>query len=335
MRIAPIPLGQWIAQSLLMKSLIKHVQKAATIDVPLLIEGETGTGKDMLANACHLESKRADFPFLAINCAGIPDDVVESELFGFVDHMSSTKRIAKKGFFEEANNGTVLLDQIDEMSPQMQSKLLRFINDGTFRRVGEDKEVYVDVRIICSTQKNLFRLVKTGKFREDLYYRLSVITVFIPPLRDRRMDIMPLAHFLIEQLADELNIPIPQCTADVVPLLTQADWPGNVRQLKNVLYQSLLQLDGSHLTADKLVLNELETASVSIEESILDSMNGEYHSMLEDQYLIGSLDEIMSRYEHLVLAKLFVEYPSSRKLGKRLGISHTAIANKLRNYGIH
>lgn len=319
-----MPLEAWIAESHSMQKLIKHAKRVANLDVPLLIEGETGTGKEMLAKACHFESNRASFPFLALNCAGIPEEAVESELFGFV-----AGNLEKKGFFEQAHNGTVLLDQIEEMSLSMQNKLLRFINDGTFRRVGEDKEIYVDIRIICATQKNIISLVKQGLFREDLYYRLNVVILRIPPLRERKSDIMPLAHFILNQLSTQLGMTAPKCTADVAHILVNLDWPGNIRQLKNTLYQSLVQLESEHLSADDLVVDNVKDQHIELSESYFES------DMLSEDELNGTLEEIIDRYEKKVLEQLYVIYPSSRKLGSRLGISHTAIANKLRHHNIH
>lgn len=150
----------------------------------------------------------------ALNCASIPEDAVESELFGHAPE-------GKKGFFEQANGGSVLLDEIGEMSPRMQAKLLRFLNDGTFRRVGEDHEVHVDVRVICATQKNLVELVQKGMFREDLYYRLNVLTLNLPPLRDCPQDIMPLTELFVARFADEQGVPRPKLTADLNTVLTR------------------------------------------------------------------------------------------------------------------
>ncbi|GKX54688.1 TyrR family transcriptional regulator [Leminorella grimontii] len=297
-----------------MKTLIEQANRLAMLDAPLLIVGDTGTGKDVLAQACHMRSARRDKPFLALSCASLPDDVVESELYG---HAGSAQQEAKKGFFEQANGGTVLLDNISEMSPKMQSKLLRFLNDGTFRRVGEDKEVHVDVRVICATQKSLFNLVSQGVFREDLYYRLNVLTLTLPPLRERVPDIMPLAEQFITLFADQLGITKPRLSPDITPLLTQYGWPGNVRQLKNVLYRAVTQMEGSELQAKDIVLPEV-TAEMMLNNDIMD----------------GSLDEICKRFECAVLTQLYGSYPSTRKLAKRLGVSHTAIANKLREYGL-
>ncbi|AKJ42270.1 Transcriptional regulatory protein tyrR [Pragia fontium] len=309
--------GHIVAISSKMKQLIEQANKLAMLDVPLLIQGDTGTGKDVLAHACHMRSARREQPFLAINCASMPDDVVESELYGYGGSTYPAVVESKKGFFEQANGGSVLLDNISEMSPTMQTKLLRFLNDGTFRRVGEDKEVYVDVRVICATQKNLFNLVNQGLFREDLYYRLNVLTLTIPPLRERVSDIMPLTEQFITLFADQQGVPRPKLSGDIIPLLTQYGWPGNVRQLKNVLYRSFTQLEGNELQAKDIVLPEVAT-----------------EMMLNNDLMDGTLDEICKRFECSILTQLYGSYPSTRKLAKRLGVSHTAIANKLREYGL-
>ncbi|MDR0219294.1 MAG: transcriptional regulator TyrR [Enterobacteriaceae bacterium] len=313
-----------IAVSPKMVHFIEQARKMAMLDAPLLLIGDTGTGKDEFAKACHLRSARGKQPFLGLNCASMPDDVVESELFGYaagaypsVQAYQDVQK-SKKGFFEQANGGTVLLDEIGEMSPQMQIKLLRFLNDGTFRRVGEDNEVKVDVRIICATQKNLLELVQNGEFREDLYYRLNVLTLTLPPLRERQADIMPLVDYFVTRFAEEQGIVKPKLSSDLAPFLCGYDWPGNVRQLRNAIYRALTQLEGDKLSPQDIQLPKLETDSPFISEDILD----------------GSLDEISKRFERSVLTRLYSHYPSTRKLAKRLGVSHTAIANKLREYGL-
>ncbi|WP_159566382.1 transcriptional regulator TyrR [Budvicia diplopodorum] len=309
--------GHIVTVSNKMRQLIEQANKLAVLDAPLLIIGDTGTGKDELAQASHLRSARRDKPFLALSCASLPDDVVESELFGQAASGYPNVVEAKKGFFEQANGGSVLLDSISEMSPTMQSKLLRFLNDGTFRRVGEDNEVHVDVRVICATQKSLLNLVSQGLFREDLYYRLNVLTLNIPPLRERVQDIMPLTEQFITLFVDQLGIPRPKLAPELTALLTQYGWPGNVRQLKNVLYRGLTQMEGNELRVKDIVLPEITS-----------------EMMLNHNIMEGSLDDICKRFECSVLTQLYSSYPSTRKLAKRLGVSHTAIANKLREYGL-
>lgn len=306
-----------VAASPKMRHVLDQARKLAMLDAPLLIVGDTGTGKDILARACHLRSPRGKQPFLALNCAALPDDVAESELFGHAAGAYPNALEGKKGFFEQAHGGSVLLDEIGEMSPRMQTKLLRFINDGTFRRVGEEHEVHVDVRVICATQKNLTELVQRGEFREDLYYRLNVLTITIPPLRERPQDIMPLTELFVARFADEQGVARPKLANDLGSFLSKYGWPGNVRQLKNAIYRALTQAEGFELRPQDIVLPEFE-----VEMS------------LGDEVLDGSLDDISKRFERSVLTRLYRTYPSTRKLAKRLGVSHTAIANKLREYGL-
>lgn len=300
-----------------MRQVVDQARKLAMLDAPLLIVGDTGTGKDMLARACHLRSARGKNPFLALNCASLPDDVAESELFGHAAGAYTNALEGKKGFFEQANGGSVLLDEIGEMSPRMQTKLLRFLNDGTFRRVGEEHEVHVNVRVICATQKNLIELVQRGEFREDLFYRLNVLTLQLPPLRDRPQDILPLTEMFVARFADEQGMARPRLSPQLNAFLTRYAWPGNVRQLKNSLYRALTQLEGYELRPQDIVLPE-QALDVS----------------LGNEALEGTLDQITSRFERSILTRLYLSYPSTRKLAKRLGVSHTAIANKLREYGL-
>ncbi|RLM26549.1 DNA-binding transcriptional regulator TyrR [Brenneria alni] len=306
-----------VAVSAKMRQVVEQARKLAMLDAPLLIVGDTGTGKDMLARACHLRGPRAKNPFLALNCAALPDEVMESELYGHAPGAYPNALEGKKGFFEQANGGSVLLDEVGEMSAQMQTKLLRFLNDGTFRRVGEDHEMHVDVRVICATKKNLLEMVQRGEFREDLYYRLNVLTLTLPPLRERPADIMPLTELFVARFADEQGIPRPRLAADLPQLLPQYGWPGNIRQLKNTLYRALTQLEGNKLRMQDI---ELPAFSVEMPQS--------------EELLEGSLDDISKRFERSVLTRLYQTYPSTRKLAKRLGVSHTAIANKLREYGL-
>ncbi|MBY6199191.1 transcriptional regulator TyrR [Vibrio hangzhouensis] len=299
------------------KALMSQAKKLAMLDQPLLIEGETGTGKEMLAKACHNRSNRASHPFLVLSCASMPDDVAETELFGHAPG-SFNHEHGHKGIFEQANGGTVLLDEIGEMSPHLQIKLLRFLQDGTFRRVGEEHEVHVDVRIIASTRHNLADLAEQGSFREDLYYRLNVLTLSIPPLRERASDIAPLLELFVAKHSNKLGIAKPDSSDDLVKALSNYPWPGNMRQLDNMVLRALTQMTGNKLELEDFNLPKLEAVS-----------SGSVNLNVD-----GSLDDIMKDYESRVLEKLYQSFPSSRKLAKRLNVSHTSIANKLRDYNI-
>ncbi len=300
------------------KALINQAKKLAMLDQPLLIEGETGTGKEMIAKACHTRSERASKPFLVISCASMPDDVAETELFGHAP--GSFNHIeGHKGIFEQAHEGTVFLDEIGEMSPHIQIKLLRFLQDGTFRRVGEEHEVHVNVRVIASTRHNLAQLAESGQFREDLYYRLNVLTLNIPPLRERPSDIQPLIELFVAKHCKKLNMVKPLVSDEVAEKLAHYPWPGNIRQLENAALRALTEVDDHQ----PLGIEHFHLPSVENVSNNVDHLN-----------LEGSLDSIMKEYEAKILDRLYQSFPSSRKLANRLSVSHTSIANKLRDYGI-
>lgn len=309
----------FIKNSLAMQKLIKQAKAFSLQSEPLLISGSTGSGKDLLALACHQYSQRGDQIFLGLNCAAMPDEVVESELYGHAPGAYPGAIDGKKGFFEQANGGSVLLDGIDEMSYRMQTKLIRFINDGSFRRVGDDNEVSVDVRIICATKVDLLSLVKQGKFREDLYYRLNVLPLSLPNLKDRREDIIELALYFINQFANKHGILAPELTEEAKAVLLNYSWPGNVRELKNILYSALAQLNGKQITENDLILPKAADNNLYLDNENIEGK---------------TLDEMTKHFEKQILQQLYQTYPSSRKLSKRLGISHTAVANKLREYEI-
>lgn len=308
----------FVGSSTKYKTLISQAKKLSDIDQSLLIQGETGTGKEMLARACHNASIRSGKAFMVVNCAAMPDDVAETELFGYAPGAFPNMPEGKKGIIEQADGGTVFFDEISEMSPLLQIKLLRFIQDGNFRRVGEEKEIHVDVGIIGASKKELLDLVEQGVFREDLYYRLNVLFLEIPPLRERPSDIATLFEFFVAQLCKELSIVKPSISEDVYEYLRSYSWPGNVRQLKSSTLKALTQMDRNQLETSHFMLPISEAKTASMMDINVD----------------GTLDEIMKSYESMILTGLYGDFPSSRKLAKRLGVSHTAIANKLRDYGI-
>ncbi|WP_324024269.1 transcriptional regulator TyrR [Aeromonas caviae] len=305
------------AESQKMKEVLAQAAKLAMQDAPLLIVGETGTGKELLARACHGASLRSSHPFMALNCAAMPDNVAESELFGYAPGAFGNNTEGKRGVLELASGGTLMLDEIGDMSPHLQTKFLRVLQDGVFRRVGDEQEVRVNVRFICTTQKQLLDLVHEGKFREDLYYRLNVLSLNLPPLRERKADIMALAQQFVSRFASELQRPRPRFTRNMAEYLTAYRWPGNVRQLRNCLYRAMTLLEGDDIGPEHV---DLPVAA--------DAMP------LIDEWFEGGLDEAVKRFESRLLERLYPAFPSTRQLAKRLGVSHTAIANKLREYGI-
>ncbi|MGL4473380.1 MAG: transcriptional regulator TyrR [Shewanella sp.] len=298
-----------------MKLVVNQARRMAQLDAPLLITGETGTGKELMARACHDASLRRDYPFIAINCAALPDSAAEEELFGFV----ANGKLVKRGFFEEAQGGTVFLDEIAEMSKAAQVKLLRLLQDGCFRRIGGDEEVRVDVRIICSTQKNLAELCQQGSFREDLYYRIHVLSFHMPALRERRVDVIPLTEMFLEHYSQQLSSPLRRISANCRDHLLTYAWPGNVRQLKNAVFRAVSMWDGS----TELTIEQLKLPSYA-----------EGFGYFDNEF-DGTLDDAMRQFEANLLRRLYPAFPSTRQLAKKLGVSHTAIANKLRDYQIN
>ncbi len=220
---------------------------ARSSDATILLTGESGTGKDLVARAIHATSARADGPFMNITCSALADTLLESELFGHERGAFTDARHQKKGLLEQADAGTVFLDEIGEMAPSLQSKLLRFLEDHTFRRVGGSTEIRPDVRVIAATNRDLAAMVSDGTFREDLYYRLTVLHLHLPPLRDRREDVGPLATLFIDRFNTELGKSVRNLSVRALSELSDYGWPGNVRELRNVLERAVLLAEGDEL----------------------------------------------------------------------------------------
>jgi TyrR family helix-turn-helix protein len=296
--------------------------RCAVLDAPVLILGETGTGKELVAHACHTVSPRKEAPFLALNCAAVPESLAESELFGYAPGaFSGAQRGGKPGLLELAQGGTVFLDEIGEMSPYLQAKLLRFLNDGSYRRVGGAREHKGNVRIIAATHRDLSLMVSERTFREDLYYRLNVLRLELPPLRARGEDIVLLARHFIHQSSQQVGRRAPGLSPTARDALLSHPWPGNVRQLQNVLFRAVTLCDHSVLGAEDLDL------------SLPAPPEGWFVANVPAATVID-WDDAKGAFERDILQRLYPEFPSSRKLATRLKTSHTMIANKLRKYGI-
>ena len=303
------------ASSSAMRKVIREAKRMVMLDSAMLLVGETGTGKELLAKACHEASERADKPFMTLNCATLPDDAAESELFGIGAPGLET---SKRGLLEIADGGTLFLDEVGEMSPKLQTKLLRVIQNGSFRRVDDECEINIDIHFISSTSKDLLQLVASGDFREDLYYRLNVLGLNLPPLRERRSDIIPLAEFFIAQSGQRVGKYRLVMDDDCRDFIEHYPWPGNVRQLENVLIRAVSVLEGDVITTAHLQLPAYTRE----------------HGYLEQEFE-GTLEAAVKNYEADILRKLYPAYPSTRQLAKKLGLSHTAVANKLREYDIN
>ncbi len=241
------------------KALVEKVAASPTSTVLLL--GDSGTGKDLMARAIHNSSDRADDPFMNITCSALPEPLLESELFGHERGAFTDARKQKQGLLELADGGTVFLDEIGEMAPALQAKLLRFLEEKTFRRVGGADDIQVDVRIVAATNRNLEEEVKRGNFREDLYYRLGVLPILLPPLRDRAGDLPLLANFYIDQFNTEFRKSVIGVTAAGLRALETYGWPGNVRELRNVVERAMLLSESDRLTPDDFLIPGLQGAS--------------------------------------------------------------------------
>ncbi|MCG8614717.1 MAG: sigma-54 dependent transcriptional regulator, partial [Desulfobacterales bacterium] len=232
-----------IGESEKMQHVFHRIEKAATTEATVLIDGDSGTGKEMVARAIHYNSKRRRAPFVPVNCTAIPDTLLESELFGHMKGAFTGAKENRNGFFQIADGGTLFLDEIGDASLNMQSKLLRVLQNKEIRPVGSDRIQHVNTRIIAATHKDLLGLVKSGAFREDLYYRLNVIDVAVPVLSDRGEDILALVNYFARKYAKEMNCPIPAFSDNVLTALKSYAWPGNVRELENLVQRLVVNVD--------------------------------------------------------------------------------------------
>jgi PAS domain S-box-containing protein len=238
-----------IAESVPMRDVLNFVRRVASSEATtILLEGENGTGKDLVAKTLHYQSTRQAEPFIAINCAAIPDSLLESELFGYEKGAFTDARAQKRGIFELADKGTLFLDEVGEIPLMLQAKLLRVLEEQSFRRLGGLKDIQLDLRVIAATNKNLREAVKEGAFRQDLYFRLNVIQILIPPLRDRAEDIVPLTRFFIEHYNRKFKRNIEGVSDSAAKLLMYHDWPGNVRELRNAIERAMILEESSLIT---------------------------------------------------------------------------------------
>ncbi|WXR61727.1 sigma 54-interacting transcriptional regulator [Peptostreptococcaceae bacterium AGR-M142] len=305
-------------------SIIKEVkymgEKASKTNSNVLIMGESGTGKELFAHAIHNRSKRVLEPFVKINCGAIPSELLESELFGYEEGaFTGAKKGGKKGKFELADKGTIFLDEIGDMPLTMQVKLLRVIQEREVERVGGNKLKKIDVRIIAATNKNLEELVRKNLFREDLYYRLNVMTLNVPPLRSRKEDISLLADFLKSKLSRALNKYVEGISREAIKYLMNYNWPGNVRELENIIERAINLLDSDLIIKPKHLPSRIVTSDIS-------NTYGKTST---------NLKEIIEDIEYKLISKYLNEFKGNKnKVAKTLGISRTSLYKKIEKYNI-
>lgn len=317
----PITFADISFVSPVMKRVIEQARRYAESDSTILISGETGTGKELFARALHSASRRANAAFVPVNCAAIPDTLLESELFGYVEGaFTGAVKGGKQGLFELANGGTLFLDEVGDVSAHLQVKLLRVLQEQRVRRVGSNKEVAINVRIIAATNRNLEDMVADKTFREDLYYRLNVIPLQIPPLRERFEDIRLLSELFLKQFADKLQRSITGFSPLALQRLEGYNWPGNVRELKNIIERAVNLVDGSEVQSEHIFLGRLSGSP-----PVPTSVQFETYQTLEER--LGEL-------ERIILRDASLRFRSSRRMGVVLGLSHTAVLKKMRKYDL-
>jgi DNA-binding NtrC family response regulator len=299
-----------------MREVFRIIDKVAASNATVLIQGETGTGKERVAESIHLNSTRRDGPFVRMNCASLPDNLLESELFGHEKGAFTGADQMRTGRFELANDGTLFLDEVGNMSPSTQAKVLRAIQNQEFERLGGNRTIKVDVRIIAATNVNLEQAIKEGRFREDLYYRLNVVSVPIPPLRERREDIQPLADHFLKHFATELRRAIKSFSPEAVKALQEYRWPGNVRELENTIERAVLMCEGETIHPQDLTLVDREHSLGMTPQLALDLLNLE---TLEKTAILEALRR--SNYVQKEAAKL-------------LGVSSRVMNYKVHKFGI-
>jgi len=320
--------------------LMKFVYKVAASEAAtILVQGESGTGKDLVAKAIHYRSHRAERPFVAINCSAIPETLMEAELFGHEKGAFTDAKAMKKGLFEVADGGTLFLDEIGELSPLLQAKLLRVLEDQVIRRVGGVRDIQVEVRVIAASNRDLDREVREGRFRQDLYYRLAIISILLPTLRERKEDIPPLIDFFLAHYNRKFRKSVQGISEETRRLLLNYDWPGNVRELKNALERAMILEEGNHLKPDDLPFSVASGRSGPV---LADKSAG---APVESQPATGkrrlpllsipeggtSLEDVERALVELALQQ---SHGNQIKAAKLLDISRDALRYKMKKFGL-
>jgi DNA-binding NtrC family response regulator len=313
----------FIGDSSQMNGVFRIIEKVADTDSTILILGESGTGKELVARAIHYHSRRRDKPLVPVNCGAIPEDLLESELFGHEKGAFTHAIKTRIGRFELADGGTIFLDEVAEMSPHLQVKLLRVLQEQEFERLGATKTIRCDVRILAATNKNLDKLVLEGSFREDLYYRLKVIPIEIPPLRDRRSDIPLLVHHFLETIARNKKKKVKGISKEVMQAFMSYEWPGNVRELENIIERMVILSEGNSLTLDD-VPEKISHSQVS-EQPV--------KAVIPDEGI--SLSSAINDYERqLIITALEKAQWVKNRAAKLLNMNRTTLVEKIKKQGI-
>jgi DNA-binding NtrC family response regulator len=317
-----------IGKSPQMLAIFKQIGKVAPSDAPVLIMGESGTGKELIARAIFGHSTRADKRFLAVNCAAIPEDLLESELFGYERGAFTGANFRKIGKFEQCDGGTIFLDEIGEMALSTQSKILRILQDGTFQRLGGNENVTSDFRLISATNKNLDQLAKEKNFRQDLFYRIETVTIRVPPLRERTEDITELATHFVQRYRKLLSKNIKGITQKTLKVFEQHSWPGNVRELESLIHRAVILCIREYLCVDCCVDLKIEP-NISVNPTVNEAMENLVSALFENNSQVN-LQELILSFEKAVIKRALVETTGNQvQAANLLGISRNTLRKKM------
>jgi two-component system, NtrC family, nitrogen regulation response regulator GlnG len=327
-----------VGRSPIMQEMCKAIGRIAPQAVNVLILGESGTGKELVARALYQHSRRADKPFLAINCAAIPETLLESELFGHEKGTFTGADRRRVGKFEQCDKGTLFLDEIGDMTPALQAKMLRVLQDQRFERLGGNETLQSDVRVLTATNQDLPKLVEEGRFRKDLYYRLNAVSLRVPPLRERLEDVAELAHFFLFRFDRELNLDLRGFAPEALELLQNYTWPGNVRELQGVIKQAILNASGHLLFPEFLPEHLLGTPSAAPKAESSGAEAFDLSAFIDARLRnpTGPLyDEVIAAVERLLLTRVLRQtHGHQTQASEALGITRATLRHKLRTLGM-
>ncbi len=340
------PLPEIVGTAPAMQDVYRLVRLTAPRPTTVLLVGETGTGKEVIAKAIHKLSRRASGPFVRVNCGALHENLLESELFGHIKGSFTGAVADKVGRFEAAHGGTIFLDEINSTSPQLQLKLLRVLQERELERVGDSKTIRVDVRVIAATNASLEELVEDGSFREDLYYRLNVIPVVLPPLRERRDDIAPLAQFFLKRYGEMQKCAVPELTPAVLDSLRAHDWPGNVRELENTLERLVVMADGGAIGMEMLRFGRPRYALRPVKNSNGNGGGNDVRSLIRNLVRAGLQSPLsagikgfhpflVDGLERELIEEVMRQFGGTQiKAAERLGINRNTLHKKIEQYKI-
>ena len=327
-----------VGRSPVMQEMCKAVGRLAPQDVNVLVLGESGTGKELVARALYQHGKRAGRPFLAINCAAIPETLLESELFGHERGAFTGAERRRVGKFEQCDGGTLFLDEIGDMAPALQAKMLRVLQDQRFERVGGHETIQSDVRILAATNQDLLKLTSEGRFRKDLYYRLSAVSIRVPPLRERLEDVAELAHFFLFRFDRELNLDLRGFAPEALEILQTYSWPGNVRELQGVVKQAMLNASGHLLLAEFLPEHLLESAADEAAPEAGAAAPLDLQAFIETELRTSDgrlYVEVIAAVERVLFTRVLRQtHGHQTQASELLGLSRATLRHKLRSLGV-